>query len=83
MVWLIQLILASLCHCHPSACKSAHEQSRQVAQMETVMEFALAVLPSWNRLLQISMSFKSWTTEQGCPVRHTCRGRVMCEASEV
>ena len=82
MVWLIQLILASLCHCHPSACKSAHEQSRQVAQMETVMEFALAVPSSWNSLLQISLSFKSWTNLP-FSVRHTCRGRVMCEASEV
>lgn len=38
------------------ACKSASEQNSQAAQMETVMEFALAVSSSWSSLLQISMS---------------------------
>ena len=89
MVRLIQLMLASLHPCHPSACKSACEQNSQAAQMETVMEFALAVSSFWSSLLQISMSlayallsFKSWTNIS-FSVGHTCRGGVMCEASDV
>jgi len=57
--------------------------------METVMEFALAVSSFWSSLLQISMSlayallsFKSWTNIS-FSVGHTCRGGVMCEASDV
>ena len=57
--------------------------------METVMEFALAVSSFWSSLLQISMSlaytllsFKSWTNIF-FSVGHTCRGGVMCEASDV